>query len=280
MRRTAVFAAVATCVTALGPSATPATAASGWTTVWSDSFSGKAHRAPSAKNWVYDLGSGWNAGQVQQYTNSRTNSYLDGKGHLVLRPVRDAAGRWTSARLESVRSDLRPAPGKKLRISARLQLPAGGQGYFPAFWALGASLRHGTADWPAAGEIDVMESVDDLPQTFGTLHCGVMPAGPCNEPNGLPGRHSPGAAPSSIGWHTYSVIWDSKANSLRFQVDGRTYHVVRAADVGAAVWQRTLNQGWFLVLNVAIGGGWPGAPDHTTVSGAPMLVDYVRVSTQ
>ncbi|HEY3604349.1 MAG TPA: family 16 glycosylhydrolase [Sporichthyaceae bacterium] len=280
LRRTAAAAVALACVATLSPQ-TSASATTTWKTVWADEFNGTAGTGPSSANWFYDLGKngGWGSNQLESYTSSRTNSYLDGSGHLALRPVRDSAGNWTSARLESVRSDFRPGSGKKLKISARLQLPGGGKGYWPAFWALGSSLRTGAKQWPASGEMDMMENVNNQWQTSGAFHCGIENGGPCDEPNGRYGWKLTNAAPSTLGWHTYSVVWDTSASSLSYQVDDVTYKVIKAADVGTTTWQNTMNQGYFLLLNVAVGGGWPGSPDSSTVSGAPMWVDYVRVTT-
>jgi beta-glucanase (GH16 family) len=144
---------------------------------------------------------------------------------------------------------------------------------------MGNTLRTEAQSWPANGEIDMMENVDDKPQISGTLHCGTATGGPCDEPNGRYGVHQFGAAPSTTGFHTYSVIWDSAAKTLTYQFDGTTFNTVTAAQVGVGTWQQAMSHGYFLLLNVAVGGSWPGQPNSDTVSGASMLVDYVRVST-
>jgi beta-glucanase (GH16 family) len=91
-------------------------------------------------------------------------------------------------------------------------------------------------------------------------------------------RALPGPA-STTGYHTYAVIWDDRARTLSYQLDGVTYFKVGAAQVGTAAWNAAMSHGYFLLLNVAIGGGWPGQPTSATKSGASMLVDWVRVAT-
>src|SRR5436190_24165202 len=134
---------------------------SGWKLVWSDEFNGAAGAAPDPAKWNYDLGNnnGWGNGESEVYTNSPNNAFQDGKGNLVLRAIRDAAGGYTSARLQT------GSPGASThttdlswtygRIEARMKLPFG-QGVWPAFWMLGENI--GTAGWPACGEIDIMEN--------------------------------------------------------------------------------------------------------------------------
>jgi beta-glucanase (GH16 family) len=256
-----------------------AAATTRWTEVWHDSFSGRTGKAPSAANWKHDVGYGWTAGEVQTYTASTANAARDGAGHLRITPIRDGKGNWTSARLETTRSNFAPPKGGKLRISARLKLPAGGQGYWPAFWALGNTLRTGAQSWPANGELDLMENVNNSPQAHGTFHCGTETGGSCNEPNGRTAVRALKGPASSTGYHVYTVIWDDRARTLTYQLDGVTYFRVGAAQVGAAAWNAAMSHGYFLLLNVAVGGGWPGQPNHTTRSGASMLVDYVRVAT-
>jgi beta-glucanase (GH16 family) len=144
---------------------------------------------------------------------------------------------------------------------------------------MGNTLRTGAQIWPANGEIDLMENVNNHPQTSGTFHCGTETGGRCNEPNGRYGVRQLKAPASRTGFHTYSMIWDSAARKLTYQLDGVSYFTVGAAQVGTAAWNAATSHGYFLLLNVAIGGGWPGQPNSTTKSGAPMLVEYVRVAT-
>ncbi len=256
----------------------------GWQPVWSDDFDGKAGTAPAAGDWLLDTGTAypggaaaWGTGEVETYTGDSANVGLDGAGHLRITATRNAAGGWQSARLESRRSDFQPAADGVLRVSARIELPAGGPGYWAAFWMLGAPYRPAHTAWPASGEIDVMENLGSEPATVhGTLHCGIFDGGPCQETDGL------GAAKNGItaGFHTYAVEWDrSKPTAeLRWYVDGTLFHTVRATDVDAATWQEATGHGFFVLLNLAVGGSWPGPPTAATRPGQSMLVDDVQVS--
>jgi hypothetical protein len=261
----------------------------GWQTVWRDEFTGGAGRAPSSSRWLFDTGTSypggppqWGTGEVQTYTGDPAQIALDGRGHLRITPTRDSAGTWRSARIESRRQDFRPPPGGVLAVEARIQLPDGGQGYWPAFWMLGDGFRSNNSAWPGIGEIDVLENVGKEPGiAHATLHCGVAPGGPCRENTGLSGAYSsPEGTALSAGFHTYAVQWDrsTPTEEIRWYVDGHQYHVVHASDVDAATWARATGHGFFLLLDVAIGGSWPGQPDASTRPGASMLVDDVSVS--
>ncbi len=145
-------------------------APSGWTTVFGDNFAGAAGSAPSASNWFYDIGTGYGTGELEQTTNSTSNVYLDGNGHLVLKAT-DNGGTWTSGRIESTRDDFQAPAGGKLEMTASIEQPnpANGLGYWPAFWALGSPMRTG-GGWPTSGEIDMMEDVNGLNEASQTLH--------------------------------------------------------------------------------------------------------------
>jgi beta-glucanase (GH16 family) len=264
---------------------------SGWTLVWSDDFTGAAGTQVNGANWLYDLGTSypggapnWGTGEIETMTNSTANVYQDGGGNLVIKPIRAADGSWTSGRIETQRTDFQPPAGGKLRIEGRIQMPnvtgAAAQGYWPAFWTLGAPFRGVYTNWPGVGEIDIMENVNGANTVWGTLHCGVAPGGPCNEFTGLGGSRSPcPGATCQSAFHTYSIEWDRGVSpeQLRWYVDGIQYHTVNASQVDATTWANATNHGFFIILNVAIGGSWPGNPTSSTVSGVPMLVDYVAV---
>jgi len=172
--------------------------------------------------------------------------------------------------------------------------PSNGLGYWPAFWMLGAGFRASGAGtsgimacpkWPSVGEIDILEDVNALSQHSGTLHCGIYPGGPCREPSGLTSglRPCPGC---QAGYDTYSVIVNRTRagnESITWYLDGRAYHTVTETQVGARTWQAAVDHGFFLILDVAIGGGYPdGAcgcttPTASASSGAAMLVRSVAV---
>lgn len=270
----------------------------GWRTVFVDGFSGAAGSLPAAETWIYDRGHSypggpvnWGTGEVQEYTARPENVSLDGAGNLAITPRRDDAGKWTSARIETRRKDFRPRPGGALRIEARIQMPdvSGRQalGYWPAFWALGGPYRGDYWNWPRIGEFDVMENVNGIDRVWGVLHCGESPGGPCEETNGLANSRPCPGQPCQAGMHTYRFEWDDGARELRWYVDGERYHMVREADVGAEAWaSMTQHEGYFLLLNVAMGGGFPdgvagrATPVAETEPGHPMLVDYVVVAAR
>jgi beta-glucanase (GH16 family) len=215
---------------------------------------------------------------VETYTNDPRNVSRDGRGNLAITAIRDGSGGWTSARIETRRSDFQPAAGGSLKIEARISLPDGGVGYWPAFWALGSPFRPGH-DVLGAGEIDVLENIDNQPVVYGTLHCGtVSSGGPCHEDTGLAGPYLLPAPAGSAGFHTYAVVWSTAPAQLQWLVDGKPYWTVTPAMTGAEVWASTFGHGYFLLLNLAIGGGWPSDPDASTLTGRSMLVDYVTVS--
>ena len=283
-------------VTSGGPAAASAPApASGWSTVWSDDFNGAAGSGVNTSNWLYDTGTSypggaanWGTGEVETMTSSTANVYQDGNGNLAIKPIRDSSGNWTSGRIETQNNNFAPPAGGVLRVKARVMLPnvsgAGAQGYWPAFWMLGGPFRGNYTNWPSVGEMDTLESVNGQAQVHGTFHCGVAPGGPCNEYNGLGGPDTPSSDPWG-NWHTYTIEWDTSTSpqELRWYVDGDSstgatpYWVVKSTDVDATTWQEATDHGYMIILNVAMGGSWPGSPTSSTVSGAPMLVDYVAV---
>ncbi|MDT0345970.1 glycoside hydrolase family 16 protein [Streptomyces litchfieldiae] len=274
--------------------------APGWDLQWSDDFTGAAGSPPSAANWQIDLGHGypggpanWGTGEIQTYTDSPANLGLDGGGNLRITPQRDAAGNWTSARIETRRADFKAPAGGVLRIESRIQMPnvtgEAALGYWPAFWALGSPYRGNYWNWPGIGEFDVMENVNGINSVWGVLHCGVSPGGPCDENNGIgASRACPGATCQSA-FHTYRFEWDRSVspNQLRWYVDDQLFHTVAENRVDATTWANmTGHAGYFLLLNVAMGGAFPNGvaghatPTAATVPGRSMLVDYVAIWTR
>jgi beta-glucanase (GH16 family) len=275
-------------------------APSGWTEVWSDDFTGAAGTLPSSTNWIVDKGTSypggapaWGTGETQTYTDSTANLSQDGSGNLRITPVKDGSGGWTSARIETVRKNFKPPAGGVLRIEGRIQMPnvTGPQasGYWPAFWALGSPFRGVHTNWPGIGEFDIAENVNGINDVNGVLHCGVAPGGPCDEFNGRGGKTACPGASCQSAFHTYAFEWDAGASpqQLRWSVDGRQFHTVSEADLTAEAWSAmTDHEGYFLLLNVAMGGAFPNGvagsatPTAATVSGKPMVVDYVAVSSK
>ncbi len=271
----------------------PGTAAAppaGFSLLWRDDFEGAAGSAPSSANWRYDTGPGVNfgTGETETMSSSTDNVYLDGSGRLAIKPIRAADLSWTSGRIETQRSDFAAPAGGILHVEGSLQQPdittANGSGYWPAFWMLGSPLRTG-GGWPSVGEIDLMEDVNGRGSEYATLHCGSAPGGPCNENSGL-GSGELACPGCQTGFHTYAVEYDRSKSpeELRWYLDGKQIFAVKSNQVDATTWTNATNHGFFIILNVAMGGGFPAALGGvllpTTVSGQPMLVDYVAVYTK
>ncbi|MCL6671029.1 MULTISPECIES: glycoside hydrolase family 16 protein [Streptomyces] len=286
-------AVLATAATQSADASAP-TPPSGWTQVFADDFNGSAGTGVNTTDWLYDTGTSypggaanWGTGEVERMTSSTSNVALDGSGNLKITPLRDAAGNWTSGRIETNRTDFQPPAGGKLRVEARIQMPnvtgAAAAGYWPAFWMLGAPYRGNYQNWPSVGELDIMENVNGINKTWATMHCGTASGGPCNETTGLGNSTACPNSTCQSGFHTYTMEWDRSASpeAIRFYVDGVNYQTVTANQVDATTWANATNHGFFIILNVAMGGGFPaafgGGPTSATESGHPMLVDYVQV---
>ncbi|MEC3981415.1 glycoside hydrolase family 16 protein [Amycolatopsis sp. H20-H5] len=272
----------------------------GWTQVFADDFTGANGSLPSGANWIYDTGhaypggpGNWGTGEIQNYTTDARNLALDGAGNLRITPQRDGAGNWTSARIETQRGDFKPPAGGALRIESRVQMPnvtgAAALGYWPAFWALGSPYRGNNWNWPSVGEFDIMENVNGINSVWGVLHCGVNPGGPCDETTGIVNNRACPGATCQAGFHTYRFEWDASSSPqvFRWFVDGQQFHSVAQNQVDATTWANMTNHaGYFVLLNVAIGGAFPDNNSGTTTPGAgivpghPMVVDYVSVSTR
>lgn len=258
-----------------------------WTPVWSDDFGGAGGTGVNTSNWIYDTGTGFGTGEIETMTNSTDNVQQDGNGHLKMTAIRDGNGNWTSGRIESHRTDFAAPVGGQLQVSASVQQPnvsgAAAAGYWPAFWMLGTQFR-ADHNWPNDGEIDIMEDVNGLSSDFGTLHCGVNPGGPCNETTGIgSGQHAcPGC---QTDFHTYSMIVDRSVSpeQIRWYLDGNNYFTINANQVDATTWTNAVDHGFFIIFDLAMGGGFPnafgGGPTAATQSGFSMLVDNVQVST-
>ncbi len=176
------------------PSAVPAPP-SGWSTVFSDDFNGAAGSGADSQ-WMYDTGPGSNfgTGEIETMTSSTSNVHLDGNGNLDITALGSGSS-WTSGRIQTTGANVGAPAGGELEVTASIQQPAGGLGYWPAFWMLGPG------QWPENGEIDIMEDVNSLSEVSGTIHCGTFPGGPCNEGNGIgSGLRACGGCQS--GYHT------------------------------------------------------------------------------
>ena len=288
------LAAAAATVAVPSANASAPTPPAGWTQVFLDDFNGAANTGVNTSNWQYSTGTSypggpanWGTGEVETMTNSTDNVSLDGNGNLRITPRRDSSGRWTSGRIETVRTDFQPPAGGKLRVEGRIQMPnvtgTAAEGYWPAFWMLGAPYRGNYQNWPSVGELDIMENVQGMNRVWATMHCGTNPGGPCNETTGL-GNYTacPGSTCQS-GFHTYTMEWDRSVSpeTIRFLVDGTQFHSVNASQMDATTWSNATNHGFFIILNVAMGGAFPdafgGGLDADTQPGHPMVVDYIQV---
>ncbi|MDX6364393.1 MAG: hypothetical protein QOC85_3403 [Streptomyces sp.] len=257
-----------------GPATPRADAAVGAQT-WSDEFDGASGSAPDGAKWTRETGGSGNGNnELQYYTNSTDNAALDGNGHLVItaRAAGSSSGlncwygacKYTSARLNTAQS-FTQAYG---RFESRIKIPRG-KGVWPAFWMLGDDL--GSAGWPNSGELDVMENIGSEPGTVhGTIHGpGYSGSGGIGAAYNLPNGQA-----FADDFHTFAVEWSPDA--IKWSVDGTTYQTRTPADVGSNKW--VFDHPFFLILNLAIGGSWPGDPDGSTSFPQTMTVDYVRVS--
>jgi len=269
-----------------------------WSLVWSDDFDGAAGTRPAAKDWIYRTGIGypggatqWGTGELERMTDSTENASLDGGGRLKITPLRKGSGVgvWTAARLETQRTDFAAPAGGAVRIEASLKLPdvsgPAAAGYWPAFWALGAPARPAAGtNWPKIGEWDIMENTNGHDSVWHTFHCGVAVGGPCTEPSGVGSGELP-CAGCKTAFHTFAIEYHREVapEELRWFVDGKNTFSIRATQVDPATWAAANQHGFFVILNVAIGGAFPkafgGGPTPATKPGVPLLIDRVAVFT-
>lgn len=254
--------------------------------IWSDEFDGPAHYPPDASKWTFDTGNpGENDHDIEIYCSPtgpnprecdphHPNAFQDGSGHLVLRAQKTASGAWTSARMTT--------RGLKSfqygRIEARMKFPLGA-GLWSSFWMLGSDF--GKVGWPASGSVDIAESTSYTRITNGlgpnmirsTVHGPRYFGGnglwhDFKLPNG--GRVDDG------GFHSYGMIWSP--GMIQFYVDdpADVFFVQDASDIPAGG-EWVFDQPFDLILNLAVGGIWPGDPDSSTPNPADLVVDYIRV---
>jgi beta-glucanase (GH16 family) len=239
--------------------------------VWSDEFNQPESSGPDTGKWIYDIGTGepagWGNHELETYTDSRTNSFVandpgatDGKA-LVIRAVRTGTG-YTSARIKTRETF------QYVRLEARARIPSGA-GCWPAFWAVGGNLS--TVGWPDCGEIDVMEWIGKEPSRIkGSLHApGYFANHSLNADDFLPNGATYGE-----GYHVFAADW--YPDEIVFSMDGVVYEDRRKGDRPAgSAWP--FDHPFQVILNFAVGGGWPGPPDSSTVFPQDYRVDYVRV---
>lgn len=228
--------------------------------VWSDEFSDSTI---NTSNWVHETGgSGWGNNELEYYTNRSVNSYIQ-NGSLVIQAKKENYGgkNYTSARMIT--------KGKRYftygKIEARLKLPFG-KGIWPAFWTLGENIS--TVGWPACGEIDIMELIGggtNDKKVYGTAHW---------ESNGhsqYGGSYTLSSGIFADNYHVFSITWTSA--KIEWYVDGTKYVTIDITPAGLQAFHKNI----FIILNLAVGGNWPGNPDSTTIFPQKMYIDYVRV---
>ncbi|TCO46650.1 glycoside hydrolase family 16 protein [Actinocrispum wychmicini] len=236
-------------------------------TTFDDEFNGPAGSGVDGGRWTMEVGDNVNNHEREFYTNSTSNAAMDGQGHLVITARRENPGnfncwygrcQYTSARLNTA--------GKFSQtyghFETRMKMSQG-QGMWPAFWMLGGG------NWPTDGEIDIMENIGREPNTVhGTIH------GP-----GYSGANGIGAAFSgprfADDFHVFAIDWSP--NQIVWSVDGNVYETRTPADLHGNRW--VYDHPFFVILNLAVGGDWPGDPDGNTPMPNTLTVDYVRVTS-
>jgi beta-glucanase (GH16 family) len=237
--------------------------------VWSDEFNGPDGSAPDASKWAIQTGGdGWGNHELEYYTARPKNAQVSG-GNLVITAVKEdytgpdgVTQHYTSSRMQT-KGLFSQTYG---RFEARIKIPKG-QGMWPAFWMLGTDID--TNPWPACGEIDIMENIGKEPTiSHGSLH------GPGYAPGNVTASYTLPTGALSDDYHLYAVEWE--AQQVRFYVDSTLYATFAPSNLpSGSPWE--FNKPFFLLLNLAVGGDWPGPPDNTTQLPQQMLVDYVRV---
>ena len=231
-----------------------------WNLVWNDEFDGTTL---NTSNWVYDIGTGpnsdgWGNNELQYYTNRTQNVAVTG-GNLEITALQESYGgrNYTSGRIKTL--------GKQAwtygKIEARIKLPTG-QGIWPAFWMLGSNFP--TTDWPKCGEIDIMEHVNTEGVTHGTIHWDY---------NGYQYYGGSSTTLDFTQYHIYTIEWN--ASSIKWFIDGAQFWEANIAN--SINGTDEFHKPFFILLNLAIGGNWPGSPNSSTILPAKMYVDYVRV---
>lgn len=236
------------------------------TLVWSDEFDGTAL---DLTKWTPQIGDGcdinlcgWGNNELEYY---RAENAVVSNGTLKIIAKQESIGNrnYTSARLRSINK----GDWTYGRFEARMKLPTA-QGMWPAFWMLSTDETYGS--WPRSGEIDIMELIGKEPdRTYGTIHYGMPP--PNNSSQGTNFQLNSGKF--SDAFHTFAIEWEP--NAIRWYVDDFLFLTKTSSDVGSLTWP--FNQRFHFLLNLAVGGNWPGNPNGSTMFPQTMEVDYVRV---
>ncbi len=250
----------------------------GWILTWQDEFDGVAGAEPDQTKWGYDIGGhGWGNAEYEYYTDKRENSALNGNGVLVITATKYTGTEYQCAYTPANEPGTCAYTSARLltkgkfdfmygRAEARLKIPYG-QGIWPAFWSLGNNFSE--VGWPNSGEIDIMENIGKEPYiVHGTVHGPGYSGG-----SGIGGGYTY-TEPLTNDYHVYAIEWEP--DEIRWYLDDTQYFTLTKSMIPAgAPW--VFDHPFFLIMNVAVGGYWPGYPDETSVFPQNMLVDYVRV---
>ena len=226
-----------------------------WNLAWSDEFTDDNI---DTGNWTYDIGgSGWGNNELEYYTTRPENVKTE-NGNLIIVARKESykGNNYTSARIKT--QNLQSFTYGK--IEARIKIPLG-KGIWPAFWTLGQNISQ--AGWPKCGEIDIMEHINNEQKIYGTMHW---------DNNGYT-RYGGNTFCDATQYHVYSIEWD--ANSIQWLLDGKKYWEGNIKNTINGT--EEFHSPHFIILNLAVGGNWPGNPDGTTQFPDTMFVDYVRV---
>lgn len=254
------------------PTRTSVAVPAGWTLRFDDEFTGNAGSPPNPLVWLHDVGgTGWGNHELQDYTAATGNTYLDGQGHLVIAAYRHSGGAscwygpctYTSGKITTRQPQLATFSQGYGYFEARIKGPIG-KGLLPAFWLVGEDITY--AGPRKAGEIDIMEVLGDKPSEVQQHAHG--PDLDFGNAFSLP------AGQSVADWHTYAVDWTH--DEIRWRVDGTVTQRMTKEQAGDG-W--VFNHPFYILLDLAVGGDWPGTPDASTIFPATMLIDYVRAYT-
>jgi beta-glucanase (GH16 family) len=250
---------------------------SGFNKQWESTFQGDTGTFPSDADWSPIAGYNVNGNvELQEYKVSTSNLQLSGGDTLQIFPLRDSSvlTGWSSARIEST-YDFSPTDGRvtKAEVAVRLGLNGDNAGMWPAVWMLGRNI--GEVGWPACGELDLFEMRNGDLIGHGVVHCDVYPGGICNEGTGITGETT---VPNN-DWHTWTVEWnlasdDWRADTITWYMDGNQYHQISGGSIGNEdVWKSLAQNPMYFIINVAVGGLFPGNPVDGTVEGANAMLE-------
>jgi beta-glucanase (GH16 family) len=226
-----------------------------WEMIWNDEFN---NSILDNSKWINDVGgNGWGNNEAQFYTAGSANLTMNnGFATITAKAQQLGSNQYTSAKIIS-KNFFDVKYGK---IEGRMKCPMG-KGLWPAFWMLGSNID--TVSWPQCGEIDIMEHINNEPKIHGTAHW-----------NNVGHQYLGGIINTDPTlFHTYSIVWD--ANSIKWYMDDQLYYILNISNNTNGT--EEFHKKFYLILNLAVGGNWPGYPDASTVFPAEFVIDYIRV---